>query len=170
MEEFPVARAALAGGATHLGVATVDEGVALRMRASRHPNYRSRQPPHTAAETKWRTISRLLCSRAFVRALGEAALRRGRIAGYGLKVDTGMNRIGVRAEARHGSQHHAARVPLDGTFTWLQTADVETTGSVRQSTKLQHIWTMKTEGINSALVVGELTATFCENPLGTSST
>ena len=69
-----------------------------------------------------------LHSRAFARALVRGRGRgAGRSRAYHLKVDTGMNRIGVRAEDAAEFARRCARCPgsrMEGVFTHFATADV----------------------------------------------
>jgi alanine racemase len=75
---IPVARAALAAGAAELGVATIDEALALRRDGIRSP---------VLAVSSVRQLADLL----------DAAQRTGRTATVTAKVDTGLNRNGVSA-------------------------------------------------------------------------
>jgi len=124
----PVSRAAIAGGATHLGVATVAEGVALREAGFSVPVHVLSEPPPSSTETiVEHGLTSTLFTREFAHALSEAAIRRGSVAGYHLKIDSGMNRIGVKAEEAPRFAASLADAPglrLEGTFTHFATADV----------------------------------------------
>lgn len=90
----PSARAALAGGATYLGVAQVDEGVRLREAGVDAPIWVLSEPEpgelQTAAEYR---LEPVLYSEAGVAAA--ALVSKARPLGVHLKVDTGMHRVGV---------------------------------------------------------------------------
>jgi alanine racemase len=97
----PVARAALAGGATWLAVALVEEGVELRQAGIDAPILVLSEPPLRAmAETLHHQLVPTIYSLGGVEALGKAAVGSG---GPGpvdvhLKVDTGMHRVGADAD------------------------------------------------------------------------
>ena len=93
------ARAALAGGADCLGVATVAEAVELRDAGIFAPVQLLSEPPESAIPALLEhNIVPAITTRDFAVALGKFAAGRGVDARYHLKIDTGMNRIGVRAE------------------------------------------------------------------------
>jgi len=123
-----VAERALAAGADRLGVATMDEAIALREAGIGAPIQVLSEPPQAQVD---RIIDNgiipTVTTRAFAGALGRAAASRGTEARYHLKVDTGMNRIGVRAEDAPEFAAMLAEFPglrLEGTFTHFATADV----------------------------------------------
>lgn len=124
----PVARAALGAGADRLGVATVEEALELRDAGINAPVQLLAEPPASAAPLLVEhDIVPALFSMEFARALSAAAASAGTTATYQLKVDTGMNRIGVRAEdaAEFALQLKAVpNIRLEGVFTHFATADV----------------------------------------------
>ncbi len=94
----PVARAALAAGATELGVATIDEALALRRDGITAPVLAWLHPPGTDFAPALQADVELAISS--VRQLGEvlqAGKSTGRTATITVKVDTGLNRNGVGA-------------------------------------------------------------------------
>jgi len=118
---------ALATGASMLGVSNVDEGIELRRSGIAAPILVLAEPPEE-------TISLLLqyqlipavYNMEFVLALGEMADAQGRVSPYHLKVDTGMNRVGVHYSdagdfLRTVSFHRG--LELQGVFTHFATAD-----------------------------------------------
>jgi len=123
-----IAREALGAGADRLGVATVDEAVQLRAAGITAPiHLLSEPPPHDAAAVVEHQLVSALFTTEFAEALGAAALGAGRTAPFHLKIDTGMNRIGVRAEeaCRLARAVCAIRgLALEGVFTHFATADV----------------------------------------------
>lgn len=119
----PVARAALAAGASALGVALVQEAVALREAGiDADVVLLSQQPPEQAADIVAHRVTPVVYTVAGLAALAEVAP-----PGYPVqvKVDTGMHRVGapvaevvelVRAVERSGLR-------LAGVFTHLALAD-----------------------------------------------
>jgi alanine racemase len=120
----PVARAALRAGAAWLGVATVDEGLALRKARIAAPILVF-GPASTEeiAEAVPRDLSLTLVSAESVPLVARGASRRA--ARVHLKIDTGMTRLGVApAEATTVARAAvAAGLRLEGVFTHLATAD-----------------------------------------------
>lgn len=123
----PVARAALEGGATWLGVALVEEGIALRDAGISTPILLLSEPPAAA-------VGRLLDAQltpivyrpAFIEALAAAAADRGLTAGVHVKADTGMGRVGVRPERWVAVLRQVAQTPslvAEGLATHLACAD-----------------------------------------------
>ncbi|HZM53883.1 MAG TPA: alanine racemase [Acidimicrobiales bacterium] len=94
---LPVARAALAGGASWLAVALVEEGVALREAGIEAPILLLSEPPVEAmSEAVARRLVPTVYTRSGVRALGTAVGADGSPpVGVHLKVDTGMHRVGA---------------------------------------------------------------------------
>ncbi|MBN2875867.1 MAG: alanine racemase [Spirochaetales bacterium] len=91
-----VARACLDAGASFLGVALVEEGVALRKAGFTEPIL---MLGYTGAEGARRAVgwglSLTVVSLDNARVLAAEAQSQGRVAGLHLKVDTGMGRLGV---------------------------------------------------------------------------
>lgn len=93
-----VARAALAAGVAELGVATVDEGLALRRDGITAPVLAWLHPPGTDfAPALTAGIGIGVSSVAHIADLVAAVERTGRTAEVTIKVDTGLNRNGVGA-------------------------------------------------------------------------
>jgi alanine racemase len=94
----PVARAALAAGAAELGVATVDEALALRRDGITAPVLAWLHPPGTDfGPALLADVQIGLSSVRQLAELLEAVGRTGRTAAVTVKVDTGLNRNGVSA-------------------------------------------------------------------------
>ena len=90
------ARAALAGGATHLGVAIPEEGIALRRAGMSAPVLvMGTIPPRLAGVVVEHDLAVALCTRELAEALDTAAAASGRAARTHVKVDTGVHRIGL---------------------------------------------------------------------------
>lgn len=124
----PVARAAIAAGADRLGVATLEEAVELRLAAIDAPvHLLSEPPPSSVPLILEHDLVPTVTTRSFAEALGSAACAAGTTAVVHLKVDTGMNRIGVRAEDAPEFASTVALMPglrLEGVLTHFATADV----------------------------------------------
>jgi len=153
-----VALAALAGGADRLGVATVDEALVIRGAGIDQPLHVLAEPPaDTCSLLVDHAIIPTVTTREFALALGREAAYRSTVARYHLKVDTGMNRIGVRAEdAAEFSARLAdvAGLDLEGTFTHFATADVP--GDWDFDRQLERftdaLEAMRTEGVDPGIV------------------
>ncbi|HET6497968.1 MAG TPA: alanine racemase [Coriobacteriia bacterium] len=124
----PVARAAIEAGADRLGVATIEEAVELREAAVDAPvHILSEPPPSSVPLVLEHRLIPTVTTRSFAEALGYAARAAGTRALVHLKVDTGMNRVGVRVEDAPEFASTVALMPgldLEGVFTHFATADV----------------------------------------------
>lgn len=153
-----VARAALTAGADRLGVATVDEAIELRAAGITAPVQILSEPPEsTVLAILDNDLVPTVTTREFAGALGRAAVSRGTEARYHLKVDTGMNRIGVRAEDAPEFAAMLSEFPglrLEGTFTHFATADVPGDWDVeRQLSRFRDvIEQMRTERVDPGIV------------------
>lgn len=122
----PVAQAALEAGATRLGVALVDEGIALREAGIGAPILvLSEPPPEAMAEAVRHHLTPTLYTEAGVEAAAFAVGRR-KPMDVEVKVDTGMHRVGADIETAvkvarliHDSPH----LHLAGLWTHLAAAD-----------------------------------------------
>ncbi|HEY5023474.1 MAG TPA: alanine racemase [Acidimicrobiales bacterium] len=91
-----VARAALAGGATWLAVATPEEGLHLRRAGMGVPVLvLSEPPPEAMADVVGHGLTPTLYSGPAVAAAAAASRRAGVVTDVHVKVDTGMHRVGV---------------------------------------------------------------------------
>ena len=128
-----MARAALQSGADFLGVARIDEALALRAAGLPAPilvlGY---TPPERAAELLANDLTQTVFSPEAARALSAAAVQKGRTLRVHLKVDTGMGRIGLPAGPQASPQTavaaalEIARLPgleIEGVFTHFASAD-----------------------------------------------
>jgi alanine racemase len=94
----PVARAALGAGAAELGVATIDEALALRRDGITAPVLAWLHPPGTDfAPALQADVQVALSSMRQLGELLDAVARTGTTATITVKVDTGLNRNGVSA-------------------------------------------------------------------------
>lgn len=124
----PVARAALEAGADMLAVAIPEEGVELRRAAIDAPILvLGGAEPEAADAIVASRLTQVVFDEARIRALSAAGERLGMTAQVHLKLDTGMNRIGVRTpgEVRElvALIDSLPGIELTGCFTHMATAD-----------------------------------------------
>ena len=124
---LPVARAAIDAGAAMLGVALVEEGVALRHGGVQAPVLVLSEPVAAAADAvvEHRLVPAVYTAEG-IDALGAAAARASVRLAVHLKVDTGMHRLGVAADAAAAFTRWAAGldgVVVSGIFTHFACAD-----------------------------------------------
>jgi alanine racemase len=123
----PIARAALAAGASHLAVAAVSEGAELRDAGIQAPVLLLSQAlPEEAPEIIRYRLTTLVSDREYAEILARAAAAAGTRCPVHLKIDTGMGRLGCAPEEAPGlAAAIAAQKSLDyaGTATHLAAAD-----------------------------------------------
>lgn len=152
------AKTALNSGAEYLGVATVDEAIQLREALVNAPILVLGQPPETAIPLLLAyKIMPSVYTAEFAIAYGEAADAFGSRAPFHLKVNTGMNRIGVRYDevvdfVRQISFHRA--LDMEGTFTHFATADCPGTIDFDRQVKrfAEAVNALRAAGINPGIV------------------
>ena len=153
-----VAKTALNSGAEYLGVATVDEAIALREAYLNAPVLVLGEPPAAAIPLLLAyKIMPSVYTAEFAIRYAEAADAMGLRAPFHLKVNTGMNRIGVRWDevvefARQISFHRA--LDLEGTFTHFATADCPGTIDFERQVKrfAEAVNGLRAAGINPGIV------------------
>lgn len=134
----PVAKAALEAGADMLAVAIPEEGIELREAGIAAPILVLGGIEESAAEAVVQNdLTQVVFDERRIRALAQAGQKLGRCAEVHLKLDTGMNRIGVRtaeeAQALTRLIDSLPGVALTGCFTHMATADEpDPTGTLRQ--------------------------------------
>lgn len=152
------AQAALTAGADRLGVATLEEAVLLRDAGITAPIHILSEPPSSGVElVVEQAIVPTVTSREFAVDLSRAAMLAGATVRYHLKVDSGMNRIGVRAEEAHDMVAWLRGLPgleMEGVFTHFATADVPGDWEFeRQVERFRRtIDKMRTEGVRPPIV------------------
>ncbi len=125
----PVARAALAGGASWLAVALVDEAAELREAGITAPVLLLSEPPlDVLPEAVGLGLTPTLYSLAAVEAAAKAVAGAGRAAPWTvhLKVDTGMHRVGAQPEALLNlalAVQERPELRLEGLWTHFAVAD-----------------------------------------------
>ena len=112
---LPVARAALAGGAEWLGVADVDEAIALRAAGIDAPILAWLHDPGTEfGAAIARDVDLGVSSLEQLGAMADAAASVGRPARVHLKIDTGLSRNGVEPATWGTAVATAARLEREG--------------------------------------------------------
>ena len=153
-----VAKVALSAGSKYIGVACVTEGIKLRQAGIKAPIIILSEPPATSVEAiLYYDMVPAVHTVEFALALGEAAAAAGVIAPFHLKVDTGMNRIGVHYTdagdfLRTVSFHEG--LELQGTFTHFATADTtDSYGFKTQMERFEHaLENIRYMGMNPGIV------------------
>jgi alanine racemase len=153
-----VAKTALQAGTKYIGVATVGEGAQLRDAKIKAPIIVLSEPPIESIPVILHNgLIPAVYTTDFALALGEAADAAGCVAPYHLKIDTGMNRIGVHYSdagdfVRSLAFHRG--LELHGTFTHFATADTNDALSFKMQLNRfeQALETMRYMGIEPGIV------------------
>jgi alanine racemase len=121
------AKAALDGGASWLGVVLVDEAVRLREAGIDAPILLMHEPPpERAADVLRYAVTPSVFTERGAAGLADASERAGKSVGVHLKIDTGLNRLGVPA-ARLGDfiamLAKEPRIDIEGAFSHFAFAD-----------------------------------------------
>lgn len=153
-----VAKTALNSGADYLGVATVDEAIELREALVNAPILVLAEPPISAIPLLLAyKVMPTVYTAEFAIQYGELADAYGMKAPYHLKVNSGMNRIGVRFDEvvdfmRQVDFHRA--LELVGTFTHFATADCAETLDFQIQVKrfIEAVNAMRAAGVNPGMV------------------
>lgn len=125
---FPVARAAIQAGASMLGVALVEEGIALRNAGITAPILVLSEPvPEAAGVVVEHDLTPAVYTARGIAALAEASFAAGSVAHpVHLKIDTGMHRVGcdpaASTELAKLIDDHPA-LALDAVWTHFAVAD-----------------------------------------------
>jgi alanine racemase len=153
-----VARAAVAGGASHLAVALVEEGITLRRGGLTVPILVLSEPPigsETAIAVHGLTAT--VYSEITIDRLSAAGGMNGTVVPVHLKVDTGMRRVGCQPDEAVALVKRIVSAPNllhTGTFTHLAVADapdrVETNEQIRKFTLV--VDALRSAGIDVGIV------------------
>ena len=132
----PVAKAALEAGADMLAVAIPEEGIELRHAGITAPILVLGGIEEAAAHDVVQSeLTQVVFDEARIRALANAGQLLGKTAKVHLKLDTGMNRIGVRTEDEVRTLvrliDSLPGIELTGCFTHMATADDEDASGTR---------------------------------------
>jgi alanine racemase len=110
--DVEVSKAALEAGASSLGVILVDEGIRLREAGIDAPVLLLHEPPPDRADEVVRyKLTPSVYTEPGIVALGDAAERAGETLPVHLKVDTGLNRLGVPMERLEDTARLLAKEP-----------------------------------------------------------
>ncbi len=140
----PVARAALAAGATRLAVHRAIEGVELRRAGITEPILILGYTPPSGADlaVEWRLTPSLITPE-FAQAVSARAAASGITLNLHLKVDTGMSRYGLFPQEVIPFLHQIQSLPgihVEGIFTHLATADwADSTFADQQVQRFQEV-------------------------------
>lgn len=153
-----VAKTALNSGAEYLGVATIDEAIELREALINAPVLILSEPPIASIPLllAYKVMPTVYTSE-FAIQYAELADAHNIRAPYHLKINTGMNRIGVRhdevLEFMKQINFHRA-LDLVGTFTHFATADTAETLDFQIQVKrfFEAVHSMQAAGINPGIV------------------
>jgi alanine racemase len=119
---IPVARAALAGGATSLGVALLEEAITLRDAGIKAPILAWLVPP--GSDYTMAVAHDIELAASSIVALQEiAAVKSANRPRVHLEVDTGMTRGGFLGEWGKLDAHHVANIDIVGIFSHFARAD-----------------------------------------------
>jgi alanine racemase len=134
-----MAAAAEAVGVSQLGVATLHEGLQLRLAGCRLPIVAlSPLLPTEIEDAVANDIDPTVADEAFARELSAAAERAGKPVRFHVEVDTGMGRIGVREEAAEAFIATVSALPglrLASVYTHFPDADAEDLAFARGQTQ-----------------------------------
>jgi alanine racemase len=124
---IPVAKTAIAAGASWLGVAMPEEGIGLRKAGLQTPIliFGPVQPDQVEPVVQY-DLSAALCNWEAAVALSAAAIRNGKKAAAHIKVDTGMGRVGIDPGASVEfirKLHDLPGLQITGIFSHMATAD-----------------------------------------------
>ena len=148
----PTARAALAGGATYLGVALLEEAIALRDAGITAPILAWLVPPGSdytsAVEHDIELAASSIIALEEIGAVSSS--RRPRIH---LEVDTGMTRGGFLTEWGKLDAHHVANVDIVGIFSHFARADEpdEDQNRVQRNRFVEMVATLESFGYTNIL-------------------
>ncbi|MDD2430398.1 MAG: alanine racemase [Firmicutes bacterium] len=133
---IPVAKTVISHGASWLGVALVEEGIALREAGIAAPILVLGVVPNTQVPlaVRW-NLSVAFTDYSGAEVLAEAGRSLGKTASGQLKVDTGMHRLGVKPDKVKEVLEKSRRLKglkVDGIFTHLATADLSDDSEARK--------------------------------------
>lgn len=124
-----IAEAAEREGVSHLGVATLHEGIQLRQSGCTLPIVAlSPLLPSEIEEAVAHDLSPTICDLAFAQALSDEAVRREKPVRCHVEIDTGMGRTGVRVDEAEAFLERLVRFPrlrLASVYTHFPDADAD---------------------------------------------
>lgn len=121
------AKASLEGGASWLGVVLVDEGIRLREAGIDAPILLMHEPPpERASDVLRHALTPSVFTERGVAGLADASERAGKSVAVHLKIDTGLNRLGVpiaRLSDFVATLAKEPRINIEGAFSHFAFAD-----------------------------------------------
>ena len=140
---LPIAIEILAAGADRLAVAALSEALELRAGGIRAPilvlGY---TPAGQAAEAVRQQITSTAFDLPFAQALAQAAVQQGVPAVTHVKVNTGMNRLGIEPEHAVAFLRALAEMPslhVEGIFTHFATSDTNRSFALEQTARFRAV-------------------------------
>ena len=125
----PCARVAVKNGADYLGTAIIDEGIELRESGLSSPILiLAGIFPDEAEDLIKHNLATILCTQALAKALSKAAEKQNKTVSVHIKVDTGMNRLGICPEklpALLDQIHDLKNIKIEAVSTHFSSADDE---------------------------------------------
>lgn len=95
----PCAHMAVKNGADYLGVAVIEEGIELRESGLNSPVLILASIfPEEAEDLVKHNLATILCTDSLANTLSKEAVKQNKVASVHIKVDTGMNRLGISPE------------------------------------------------------------------------
>jgi len=136
----PCAKAAVESGVDYLGTGVIEEGLELRESGITDPILILGSIfPDEVADLVRHNLATILCTPQLAQALAKEAAKQGSIVNIHIKVDTGMNRLGVHPEdllSLVETIHNLPSLKLEGLSTHFSSADDEDKSITTQQTEL----------------------------------
>jgi alanine racemase len=139
---IPCAKAAVDSGVDYLGAGIIEEGIELRENGITEPILILGSIfPDEVADLVQHDLATILCTPHLAQALAKEAEKQGKIVNVHIKVDTGMNRLGVLPENLLPLVETISNLPalkLEAISTHFSSADDEDTSITTQQIELFH--------------------------------
>ncbi len=137
---LPCAKAAVDSGVDYLGVGIIEEGIELRKNGVTDPILILGSIfPDEAADLVRHDLATILCTPHLAETLAKEAEKQGKTVNVHIKVDTGMNRLGVLPEnllPLIKTINNLPNLKLEGLSTHFSSADDEDTSITTQQMEL----------------------------------
>ena len=137
---IPCAKAAVDSGVDYLGAGIIEEGIELRENGITEPILTLGSIfPDEVADLVRHDLATILCTPHLAQALAKEAEKQGKIVNVHVKVDTGMNRLGVLPENLLPLVKTISNLPtlkLEAISTHFSSADDEDTSITTQQIEL----------------------------------
>jgi alanine racemase len=139
---LPCAKAAVDSGVDYIGVGIIEEGIELRKNGITEPILILGSIfPDEAADLVRHDLATILCTNHLAEALAKEAEKQKKTVSVHIKVDTGMNRLGVLPENLLSLIQTINKLPiikLEALSTHFSSADDEDTSITKQQIELFH--------------------------------